>query len=172
MKNALVRRLEVSGVTAFHAREITEDGLDDVLNRAFDITSLRDRYDHFITTYREDAERVTRPGISPAEALRLRTAVMTNWRAFPNLDPDLPAELLPPNWPRDEARRLCVRIYDSLGGLAEQRFREILAEYDPGLAELVSHHTFAQASTLHAGHTRHRTEFDENTDRDRLTMLP
>ena len=124
-----------------------------------------------IAAYREQGERVTGPGISPAEALRVRTAVMTDWRAFPNLDPDLPAELLPPDWPRDEARRLCVHIYDSLGTPAEQRFREILAEYDPGLAELASHHTFAQASTLRASHVRRRTDFDESTERDRLTML-
>src|SRR5690606_18665689 len=87
---ALVRRLEVSGVTVVRAREIAEDGLDGVLNRAFDITSLRERYDRFIAAYREQGERVTGPGISPAEALRVRTAVMTDWRAFPNLDPDLP----------------------------------------------------------------------------------
>ncbi|MEU5884104.1 PaaX family transcriptional regulator C-terminal domain-containing protein [Spirillospora sp. NPDC047279] len=168
---ALVRRLDVPGVTVFRAREMTEQGLDGVLDRAFDITTLRERYDHFIATYREEGTKAARPGISPAEALRLRTAVMTDWRAFPNLDPDLPAELLPSDWPRDEARRLCVRIYDSLGDPAERRFREILAGYSPELAELASHHTFAQASTLRAGHAQRRTEFDENTDRDRLTML-
>ncbi|GAA1896595.1 PaaX family transcriptional regulator [Actinomadura bangladeshensis] len=168
---ALTRRLEVSGVTVLRAREIAEEGLDGVLDRAFDITALRERYERFVTTYREEGERVARSGVAPAEALRLRTAVMTDWRVFPNLDPDLPAELLPPGWPRDEARWLCVRIYDSLGEPAEQRFREILAGYAPELAELASHHVFAQASTLRTDHVRRRTEFDESTDRDRLTML-
>ena len=33
--------------------------------------------------------------VPPAEALIARTRVMDEWRAFPELDPDLPAELLP-----------------------------------------------------------------------------
>ncbi|GLZ11580.1 hypothetical protein Acsp04_18150 [Actinomadura sp. NBRC 104425] len=168
---ALVRRLGVRGVTVFRADEVADEGFDRVLERAFDVSALRDRYLRFIRRYRKEAGRVTRPGTSPADALRLRTAVMTDWRAFPTLDPDLPAELLPPDWPRAEARRLCVLIYDSLGELAEQRFREILAGHAPELADLASHHTFAQASTLRAGHERRWSEFDETTDRDRLSVL-
>lgn len=53
-----------------------------------------------------------------------------------------------------------MRIYDSLGEPAERR-----------LAELASHHVFAQASTLRTDHVRRRTESDESTGRDRLTML-
>ncbi|MEV1204509.1 PaaX family transcriptional regulator C-terminal domain-containing protein, partial [Microbispora rosea] len=87
------------------------------------------------------------------------------------LDPDLPAELLPAGWPRDEARRLCVQIYDSLGEPAERRFREILAEFDPELAALAAHHTFAQVSAMESPATRRHTSFDETTDRDRLDLL-
>ncbi|MFC4536411.1 PaaX family transcriptional regulator C-terminal domain-containing protein [Sphaerisporangium dianthi] len=167
----LVRRLGVRGAVVFRARKVADDDLDPVLDHAFDIAALRERYLRFIDAHRPVAERLAASGPCPAEALRLRTAIMTDWRVFPTLDPDLPAELLPADWPRDEARRLCMRIYDSLGEPAERRFREILAEFDPHLAGLAAHHTFAQVSALESPATRRHTRFDETTDRDRLDLL-
>jgi phenylacetic acid degradation operon negative regulatory protein len=179
----LTRRLGVRGAVVFRARKVADDDLDPVPARAFDVTALRERYLRFIDTHRPVAERLAMSGPdigpmsgplsgpSPAEALRLRTAIMTDWRVFPTLDPDLPAELLPAGWPRDEARRLCVRIYDSLGEPAERRFREILAGFDPELAGLAAHHTFTQVSALESPVTRRHTAFDETTDRDRLDLL-
>ncbi|NUS05348.1 MAG: PaaX family transcriptional regulator [Nonomuraea sp.] len=167
----LVRRLGVRGAAVFRAREVAGDDLDPVLDRAFDLAALRQRYARFIDGHRPVAERLARSSPSPAEALRLRTAIMTDWRVFPTLDPDLPAGLLPAGWPREEARRLCVRIYDSLGDPAARRFREILAEFDPGLAGLAAHHTFAQVSALESPPPRCHTSFDETTDRDRLDVL-
>ncbi|GGL04414.1 hypothetical protein Sme01_66090 [Sphaerisporangium melleum] len=168
----LARRLGVREAVVFRARDVAAAGLGPVLDRAFDIATLRERYLRFIDAHRPVAERLeTDSAPSPAEALRLRTAIMTDWRVFPTLDPDLPAELLPEGWPRDEARRLCVRIYDSLGEPAERRFREILAGFDPELAGLAAHHTFAQVSALKPPATRRRTHFDETTDRDRLDIL-
>ncbi|MFC7381278.1 PaaX family transcriptional regulator [Sphaerisporangium rhizosphaerae] len=167
----LVRRLGVRGTVVFRARTVADDDLDPVPHRAFDIAGLRERYLRFIDAHRPVAERLAAGGPSPAEALLLRTAIMTDWRVFPTLDPDLPSELLPAGWPRDEARRLCVRIYDSLGESAERRFREILAEFDPGLAKLAAHHTFAQVSALKSPAIRRHTSFDETTDRDRLDLL-
>ncbi|GAB3892993.1 PaaX family transcriptional regulator C-terminal domain-containing protein [Microbispora bryophytorum] len=168
---ALARRLGVGGAVVFRAHKVAGDDLGPVLDRAFDIAALRGRYLRFIGAHRPVAERLAVSSPCPAEALRLRTAIMTDWRAFPTLDPDLPAELLPAGWPRDEARRLCVQIYDSLGEPAERRFREILSEFDPELAGLVAHHTFAQVSALESPATRRYTSFDETTDRDRLDLL-
>jgi phenylacetic acid degradation operon negative regulatory protein len=73
---------------------------------------------------------------------------MDTWRTFPNHDPDLPAELLPADWPRAAARDLFVEIYDTLGPLAEFRVKQIVAEFDPGLAELVAHHRTGSILTL------------------------
>ncbi|TDE56312.1 PaaX family transcriptional regulator [Nonomuraea mesophila] len=167
----LGRRLGVREVVVFRGREVAGGDMDAVPARAFDVTALRERYLRFIDTHGPVAERLAVSGPSPAEALRLRTAIMTDWRVFPTIDPDLPAELLPDAWPRDEARRLCVRIYDSLGEPAEQRFREILAGFDPELAGLAAHHTFTQVSALESPAIRRHTSFDETTDRDRLDLL-
>ncbi|MEV4476176.1 PaaX family transcriptional regulator C-terminal domain-containing protein [Nonomuraea sp. NPDC049504] len=168
---ALLGRLGVRGAAVFRAREVAGGELEPVLERAFDVGALRERYARFIEAHRPVAERLAGSSPAPAEALRLRTAIMTDWRVFPALDPDLPAELLPAGWPRDEARRLCVRIYDSLGKPAEERFREILAGFDPALAGLAAHHTFAQVSALESPAAHRRTTFDETTDRARLDLL-
>ena len=68
------------------------------------------------------------------EALIARTRVMDEWRAFPGLDPDLPAELLPSAWPRAPARELFIGCYDLLGPLAAWRVRQIITRYSPELA--------------------------------------
>jgi phenylacetic acid degradation operon negative regulatory protein len=66
---------------------------------------------------------------------------MTHWREFPDLDPELPAEVLPADWPRAAARECFVTIYDGLGPLAERRFAELLARHAPDLAPLAAHRT-------------------------------
>ena len=85
-------------------------------------------------------ERARAGEVGAAEALRARTEIMDAWRNMPNLDPELPLELLPPSWPRRHARELFVEIYDSLGPLAELRIKQIFARCSPELARLASHH--------------------------------
>jgi phenylacetic acid degradation operon negative regulatory protein len=79
--------------------------------------------------------------VSPVAALVTRTRIMDEWRAFPELDPDLPDELLPPGWPRATARELFTTTYDLLGPLASHRVRQIIARYSPGLARHATHHS-------------------------------
>ena len=66
---------------------------------------------------------------------------MDEWRAFPGLDPDLPAELLPPAWPRASARELFIGCYDLLGPLAALRVRQIITRYSPELADRAAYHS-------------------------------
>jgi phenylacetic acid degradation operon negative regulatory protein len=107
---------------------------------AWDLRRLRKVYEEFIAAFRPLRERTRAGQVSAAEALRARTEIMDAWRNMPNLDPELPLELLPPSWPRRRARELFVEIYDSLGPLAEMRIRQIFARHAPGLARLARHH--------------------------------
>jgi phenylacetic acid degradation operon negative regulatory protein len=75
------------------------------------------------------------------DALIARTRVMDEWRAFPGLDPDLPADLLPAAWPRAAARELFIGCYDLLGPLAALRVRQIIARYSPELAGRAAYHS-------------------------------
>jgi phenylacetic acid degradation operon negative regulatory protein len=118
---------------------------------AFDLRPLAAEYRDFTARYEPLLAEVEAGRIGPAEALRLRTGLRVDWRHFPETDPDLPAELLPPDWPRPGAQRVFVQIYDQLGPLAELRFREVLASSDPALAALAQHHDSTTVAELYAG---------------------
>lgn len=118
---------------------------------AFDLGPLAAEYRDFAERYEPLLAEVEAGRLGPADALRLRTRLRVDWRPFPETDPDLPAELLPPDWPRARAQRVFVQIYDRLGPLAELRFREVLARTDPGLAALARHHDSRTVAELFAG---------------------
>ncbi len=107
---------------------------------AWDLEGLHKVYEEFTTAFAPLRERARAGEVGAAEALRARTEIMDAWRNMPNLDPELPLELLPPSWPRRHARELFVEIYDSLGPLAELRIKQIFARCSPELARLASHH--------------------------------
>ncbi|CAL9336240.1 PaaX family transcriptional regulator [Streptomyces sp. enrichment culture] len=117
---------------------------------AFDLTALSKEYRAFTERHEPVLESLAAGRISPAEALRTRTELRVAWRRFPETDPDLPAELLPPDWDRPRAQQVFLEIYDRLGPLAELRFRQILGTVSPELAELASHHDSAAVAGLYA----------------------
>ncbi len=93
-------------------------------------------YDEFLDECRQPLRLLDNGATSPAAALRARTAVMDAYRRCPGLDPQLPVQLMPADWPRADARDLFVRAYDGLAPLAELRVRQIIARFDPALAAL------------------------------------
>ena len=117
--------------------------------KAFELRALGEAYRSFADRYEPLLQRVHAGGIAPAEALALRTNLRVDWRDFPEIDPDLPAALLPADWPRQRARRCFIEIYDLLGPLAELRFRQILGATEPDLAKWASHFTSVTAAELY-----------------------
>ncbi|ANY08900.1 PaaX family transcriptional regulator [Pseudonocardia sp. HH130630-07] len=144
----LAGELGVDRVTVLRADELPGGA---PLSAAFDLAPLAAEYAGFVARYTPLRDGLTAGRIGPAEALRTRTELRIDWRRFPERDPDLPAALLPVDWCRTEAQRLFQDIYDRLGPLAEQRFREVLAESHPDLAELAAHHDSVRIEQLHAG---------------------
>jgi phenylacetic acid degradation operon negative regulatory protein len=137
-----LKDLGISTATAFRATAIPgKDGASDIPSRAWDLDSLRERYEHFIA-FAEQLRDSTKAGnVPPMDALVARTRVMDEWRAFPGLDPELPAELLPQAWPRSAARDLFITCYDLLGPLAARRVRQVIGRYSPELAGLAAYHS-------------------------------
>ena len=122
----LLDELSISTATLFSARMLprSRDGAN--WSSVWDLQSLQTRYSQYIRQFEPLLRRVREGMVGPAEAMVVRTRVMDAWRIFPQEDPDLPAGFLPPNWPRDAARGLCMEIYDTLKPLAEQRFNELI----------------------------------------------
>jgi len=110
---------------------------------AWDLDALRAGYEEFAARFEPVRARVRGGQVSAAEALVTRTELRDAWRSFPALDPGLPASMLPACWPRDTAREVFADVYDALGPLAELRFRQVLAQASPPLAELARHTTMA-----------------------------
>jgi phenylacetic acid degradation operon negative regulatory protein len=133
--------LGITTATAFRASTIPGACPDGLPQRAWDLDSLRVRYDLFIDSTQSLAERTLAGRVSPVAALIARTRVMSEWRGFPELDPDLPDELLPDAWPRATARELFTTTYDLLGPLAAHRVRQIIARYSPDLAVHATYHS-------------------------------
>lgn len=132
--------LGISTATAFRASTVSGVSPDGLPQRAWDLDHLRARYDGFIAQAGALRERTLAGRVSPVAALVTRTRIMNEWRAFPELDPDLPDELLPDAWPRARAREVFTTTYDLLGPVASHRVRQIIARYSPELAVHATHH--------------------------------
>lgn len=132
----LLAEHKVRQAHVFRADHIPHCDAESALERSFELTKLRRHYERFIEAHRpslDDVDSITDP-------LVYRTRMMNQWLAFRRIDPELPAELWPPDWPRPEARRVFRILYDELGPRAEQQFREILSESDPQLVTYTGHH--------------------------------
>lgn len=107
---------------------------------AWDLGALRTVYADFIEKFVHLRRRVGGGDVGAAEALVARTTIMDRWRTIADLDPDLPSELLPKDWPQGAARSLFVEVHEGLGALAEMRVRQVLAELSGAGSTLVSQH--------------------------------
>lgn len=114
-------------------------GTSDSLASAFDLASLAERYTDFAAEYAPALGDIEAGMVYPAEALTSRTRLMADWLAFRFVDPVLPSELLPADWPAHEARRVFSAAYDGLGATAEVRFRQVAQAAAPNFDLPVAH---------------------------------
>ncbi len=101
------------------------------------LAELRGVYRDFLTEFRPAVYALRAGEMSGPEALRLSLRLVGRWRAFPTVDPDLPLEALPPDWPRAESRRLFADLYDGALPVAARWLRAIVAKHDAQVAAAV-----------------------------------
>lgn len=87
------------------------------LQERWGVEELADDYRSFIGIFAPLAERAA--SLQPAQAFVARTRMMDMWRAFPQREPDLPADLLPSGWPLPRARRVFTEGFEALRPAAE-----------------------------------------------------
>jgi phenylacetic acid degradation operon negative regulatory protein len=100
----------------------------DVVAAAWDLQAVGEHYDAFI----EDFAAI-RPASGEA-FFRMQTLLVHAWRKFPFLDPDLPADLLPPGWPRRRAHDLFAGRHARWSEAAEDYFTELESARPPRAA--------------------------------------
>ena len=115
---------------------------------AYDLDGLASAYRAFIDEYAPLRGEIQAGTIDGARALVARTTLMDVWRRFCQRAPDLPRELLPNPWPRDEARALFLEVHTALGPLAQHRLVEVLTPSWPGAAVWVTHFTAADDASV------------------------
>jgi phenylacetic acid degradation operon negative regulatory protein len=95
---------------------------DQLVADAWDLDRVRRQYGAFI----EDFDRVR--ALTPEACFRQQTLLVHAWRKFPFLDPDLPAELLPADWPRRKAHELFITRHERWRAKALEYFAALEGE--------------------------------------------
>jgi phenylacetic acid degradation operon negative regulatory protein len=133
----LVRALTVDGDIKYTVFSATDADFPGAVSprSTWDPAEILPHYDNFLDLF--GAVQSNSPA-APLNALVTRTRAVYRWFVIATLDPDLPAELLPPDWPRTEARRLLVDVVDQLAPLADRYVRSVIGEFAPELADLVT----------------------------------
>lgn len=92
----------------FHASHEGMGDLAELVRRSWDLDELSSSYRAFLDNHRPvgDALARRRTAIAGEEAFALYTKALHEWRKFPYLDPGLPLELLPGEWPGRAAAEL------------------------------------------------------------------
>jgi phenylacetic acid degradation operon negative regulatory protein len=92
---------------------------EQLIAEGWDLDAVRDQYLAFV----EDFARLR--ASSPQAHFRHQTLLVHAWRRFPFLDPDLPASLLPRDWPRERAHALFVDRHDRWAAGARTHFEHL-----------------------------------------------
>jgi phenylacetic acid degradation operon negative regulatory protein len=103
------------------------------------LDAVKQRYREFEEEFSPMLNEARRGALTASQALVARTKVMDSWRKLVLLEPDLPAELLPTDWPRASIRNFFLELYESLAPVAKARCQQIIAAHSPELAALVTH---------------------------------
>jgi phenylacetic acid degradation operon negative regulatory protein len=94
-----------------------------VIDEAWDLPALREHYETFIDDFAQARPR------GPEATFATQVAIVHAWRRFPFIDPDLPDDLLPRDWPRRRAYELFRDRHERWAPQAQQHF-EALATRD------------------------------------------
>jgi phenylacetic acid degradation operon negative regulatory protein len=93
------------------------------VGRWWDLDSIAQLHREFIATQAS----VPQTSAGPRESFAAYVGCIDAWRVIPYLDPGLPAELLPADWPGPECIALFRRIREVHAGPSEEFVRESLA---------------------------------------------
>ncbi len=94
---------------------------------AWNLEDIDQRYRRFVDMFRVPLRAVSTGGEpTPRMAFQLRTLLVQEYRKVLLRDPQLPAELLPLDWPGREAYQLCGNLYRMIAHSADDWLSEAL----------------------------------------------
>lgn len=116
-------KLEEAGLDAyvdlFRSEHVGFRALPEQVAEWWDLDSLEQEYGEFLATYRPVRDAwCGRRRVDDAAAFADHLRLLTSWRRMPYLDPGLPAELLPADWPGIHAATLFLDLHERLASAA------------------------------------------------------
>lgn len=101
--------------------------LRDLVDRFWDLKALQSAYREFITIQRPILTKARQTtSVDPRWAYRAYTAALHGWRILPVLDPGLPIEVLPADWPGGRAAETFFALHDLLYLAARKHVSAVL----------------------------------------------
>lgn len=97
------------------------------------IEELHQRYEKFISTFREFFYLVENEDFEPVQAFQIRILLIHQYRRILLKDPNLPFELLPSNWPSLIARNLSTNLYQAVFHRGDEFFLEYARTAEGGM---------------------------------------
>jgi phenylacetic acid degradation operon negative regulatory protein len=131
-----LRVSEFATVFVAHVGAGAGAGLPALVARAWDLSGLGERYEGFCVRF----ERFLEPdavALSDREAFVIRTRLMHQFRAFAQVDPELPEDLAPLSGARTRAADVFEALYRRLAA-ASQRHFDAVTTVAPGPAPAVT----------------------------------
>lgn len=116
--------------TVFVARLRAGGGLPALVARAWDLSGLEERYGAFCAGFGRFAGAEA-PSLTDREAFLIRTKLMHVFRAFAQLDPELPDEFAPLSASRSRAAEIFEMLYTGLSAASQRHFDAVAASPVP-----------------------------------------
>ncbi len=126
----ILERLGVEAVT-FDARLGQFGSGPNLVEAAWDLDGLRAEYQRFL----DETDPLVGKNLTEVEAAAALADLVHQWRRFPFLDPDLPAELLPADWPGPDAVQRFSELRAALRPAAESWWETTEAAFTPGATQ-------------------------------------
>lgn len=106
---------------------IQASSIDDLINKAWDLTTVLARYQVFIERYEELLAAIWKfPRIPGEQAFAIRSMMIHDFRRIRLLDPGLPNSLFPVGWNGERAFYIAHELYDLLVPSSEQFIMEVM----------------------------------------------
>jgi phenylacetic acid degradation operon negative regulatory protein len=112
----------------FRAERVAGEGVDEIVERCWDLTTLATRYRDFVSRWERVRSQLLDEPPGPELGFTLRFDLIHEYRRFPLEDPYLPRSLLPEPWPGEDAAELFRELHDRLVGPADAHVDAVLAQ--------------------------------------------
>ena len=115
-----------SSVHVFRGERIAGPERQRLVDQLWDLPATADRYRRFIARFEPLAGDAA--GLDPRSAFAVRFALVFEYLRITWTDPELPSDLLPPDWPAASARQLAARLYRVLLPASVRFGDDVMAE--------------------------------------------